>query len=86
MMPQGTVVVRMGGLLRLDRLLEAGQHRGKALLLVEPMGKEMHADTRQMGRALGQRRASTNQTAQGRLPRAAPLRRFRFHFARNRLR
>src|SRR6266478_9457479 len=42
-MHQGKVVVRMGELMRFDRLLEAGHHRRKALLLVKPMGKEMHA-------------------------------------------
>jgi hypothetical protein len=49
-MHQGKVVVRMRGLLGLYRLLELGHHWAKGMLLVEPMGKQMHAHTRQMGR------------------------------------
>jgi hypothetical protein len=33
----------------LDRLPELGHHRAKGMLLVEPMGKQMHADTRHIG-------------------------------------
>ena len=49
-MQQGKVVVRMRRLIGLYRLLELGHHRAKGSLLVEPMGKQMHAHTRQMGR------------------------------------
>jgi hypothetical protein len=70
-MQQGKVVIRMGWFMRLDRLSEAGHHRRKALLLVKPMGKKMHADVRQMGRDLDHRSARTPRTAQGSLARAA---------------
>ena len=49
MMQQGKVIVRVRLLIGLDRLRELGHHRGKGLLVVEPMGKQMHAHTRHMG-------------------------------------
>jgi hypothetical protein len=49
-MQQGTVVTRMRLLLGLYCLRELGHHRAKGILLVEPMGKQMHTHTRQMGR------------------------------------
>ena len=53
-MQQGKIIVRMCLLMGLDRLRELSHHRVKGLLLVEPMGKHMHADTGQMGRHLNQ--------------------------------
>jgi hypothetical protein len=41
-----------------NRLLETSHDRRKGLLLVEPMGKKMHAHIRQMRRNLDQRTAS----------------------------
>jgi hypothetical protein len=38
--------------MRLYRLGELGHNRAKGLVLIEPMGKQMHADTRQTGRNL----------------------------------
>ena len=52
MRQQGKVVARMRVLMRLYRLRELGHNRAKGLVLVEPMGKQMHADTRQTGRNL----------------------------------
>ena len=52
MMQQGKVVARMHVLMRLYCLGELGHHRAKGLVLVEPMGQQMHADTRQTGRHL----------------------------------
>src|SRR6266705_1026073 len=49
-MQQGQVVVWMRELIGLDRLLELSHHWTKGLLLVEPMGKQMHAHKREMGR------------------------------------
>jgi hypothetical protein len=49
MMQQRKVIVRMRLLMRLYRLGELGHNRAKGLVLVEPMGKQMHADTRQTG-------------------------------------
>ena len=49
-MQQGKVIARMRLLLGMDRLRELSHHRVKGMLLVEPMGKQMHADTRQTGR------------------------------------
>jgi hypothetical protein len=43
-MQQGKVVTRMRRLLGLYRLCELRHHRVKGMLLVEPMGKYMHAD------------------------------------------
>ena len=71
MRQQGKVVVGMSGLLRRDRLLEAGHHRHKARLWLQPMGQAMHTDTRQRGRALDQRCPRPPQTAQGGVTRAA---------------
>lgn len=71
MMQQGTVVIWMGVLLRLDRLLESGHHRHQAILLVEPMGTEMPPDTRPLGRDLDHRIARAQRAAQGRVARAA---------------
>jgi len=48
----GTVIARMRGLLRLYRLGELGHNRAKGLVVVEPMGKQRHADTRQTGHHL----------------------------------
>ena len=52
MMQQGKVVARMRVLMRLYRLGELGHNRAKGLVVVEPMGTQMHADTRQTGRHL----------------------------------
>lgn len=52
MMHQGKVVARMRVLMRLYRLGELGHNRAKGLVVVEPMGKQMHADKRQTGRNL----------------------------------
>jgi hypothetical protein len=41
--------------MRLYRLGELGHHRAKGLVLVEPMGKQMHADKRQTGHNLDKR-------------------------------
>jgi hypothetical protein len=49
MMQQGKVIARMRLLMRLYRLGELGHNRAKGLVLVEPMGKQMHADKRQTG-------------------------------------
>lgn len=49
MMQQRKVLVRMRVFLRLYRLPELGHNWLKGLVLVEPMGQEMHADTRQTG-------------------------------------
>ena len=45
MMPQGKVIARMRLLIGLYRLRELSHNRVKGMLLVEPMGKHMHADT-----------------------------------------
>jgi hypothetical protein len=58
MMQQGKVVCGMGALIGLNRLLETGHYWLKGLLLGEPMGKKMHAHTRQMRRNLDQCTAS----------------------------
>ena len=42
---QGKVLVRMCRLIGLYRLRELSHNRVKGMLLVEPMGKHMHADT-----------------------------------------
>ena len=44
-MEQGKVIAWMRLLLGLYRLRELSHHRVKGMLLVEPMGKHMHADT-----------------------------------------
>src|SRR5215470_6420651 len=49
-MQQGKVIFRMRLLIGLDRLRQLGHHRAKGIVLVEPMGKQMHPDTRYMGR------------------------------------
>src|SRR5215470_636121 len=49
-MQQRKVVARMRVLMGRYRLPELGHYRAKGLLLVEPMGKQMHAYKRQMGR------------------------------------
>src|SRR5712691_9388140 len=49
MMQQRKILLRMALLIGLDGLLELGHHRREAMVLVEPMRKEMHADTRQTG-------------------------------------
>ena len=46
MMQQGKVVARMRVLMRLYRLEKLSHNRAKGLVLSEPMGKHMHADTR----------------------------------------
>ena len=51
-MQQGKVIARMRLLMRLYRLRELGHNRAKGIVLVEPMGKQMHADKRQMGHNL----------------------------------
>ena len=52
MRQQGNVIARLRLLMRLYRLGELGHHRAKGLVLVEPMGKQMHADKGQTGRNL----------------------------------
>src|SRR6266851_2971166 len=52
MMQQGKVVVRVRVLMGLDRLRELGHHWAKGLLVVEPLGKQMHPHTRQTRRDL----------------------------------
>jgi len=84
MMQQGQVVARMRGLLRRYRLGELGHNRAKGLVLVEPMGTQMHADTRQPGRHLDtmplRRRFFCEPPRRGRpFPRLSP------HAFRNRL-
>ncbi len=44
-MQQGKVIARMRLLIGLYRLRELSHNRVKGMLLVEPMGKHMHADT-----------------------------------------
>ena len=51
-MQQGKVVIGMGALMGLDGLLELDHHWAKDLVLVEPVGKEMHPRKLQMGRGL----------------------------------
>ena len=51
-MSQGKIVARMRVLIGLYGLRELGHNRIKGPLLIEPMGKEMHAHTRQMRRNL----------------------------------
>src|SRR6266404_1081419 len=46
-MQQGKVLVWMPVLIGLYGLLELGHHRLNGVLLVEPMGKQMHTDKRQ---------------------------------------
>src|SRR2546428_13609923 len=48
-MQQGKVIVWMPLLIGLYGLLELGHHRLKGVLLVEPMGKQMHPHKRHMG-------------------------------------
>ena len=52
---QGTVVARMRVRMRRYGLGARGHHRTKGLVLVQPMGKQGHADTRQTGRHLDER-------------------------------
>ena len=52
MMQQSKVIARMRVFLRLYRLGELGHNRAKGRVLVEPMGKQMHADKRQAGHNL----------------------------------
>jgi hypothetical protein len=49
MMLQGKVIARRRVLMRLYRLGELGHNRAKGLVLIEPMGQQMHADKRQTG-------------------------------------
>ena len=46
MMYQSKVIARMRVFMRLYRLGELGHNRAKGLVLVEPLGKQMHADKR----------------------------------------
>ena len=64
-MQQREVIVGLGALMGLDGLSELGHNRAKGIVLIEPMGKEMHANTRQMGCDLDHRSASTHRTDQG---------------------
>ena len=48
-MQQDKVIVWMPVFIGLYGLLELGHHRLKGVLLVEPMGKEMHPHKRHMG-------------------------------------
>ena len=52
MMEQSTVIARMRVCMRLYRLGEPGHHRATGLVLVEPLGNQMHADKRQTGHNL----------------------------------
>ena len=52
MMQQRKVIVRMRVFMCLYRLAELGYNRAKGLVLVEPMGKQVHADKRQTGHNL----------------------------------
>jgi hypothetical protein len=52
MRQQRTVLVRMRVFMRLYRLGELGHNRATGLVLVEPMGTQRHADTRQTGHTL----------------------------------
>ena len=52
MRQQGKVVAWMCVLMRLYRLRELGHNRAKGLVLVEPMGEQMHPNTRQPVRDL----------------------------------
>ena len=47
MMPQSKVIARMRVFIRLYRLCELSHNRAKGLVLVEPLGQQMHADKRQ---------------------------------------
>lgn len=49
MMQQSKGLVRMRVFMHLYRLGELGHNRAKGLVLVEPMGKQMHADKPQTG-------------------------------------
>jgi hypothetical protein len=49
MMQQRKVIVGMGTLMGFNGLSELGHNRAKGLVLVEPMGQEMHAHKRQTG-------------------------------------
>ena len=49
-MQQGKIIARMRLLIGLYRLHELSHYRVKSMLLVEPMGKHMHADPCQTGR------------------------------------
>src|SRR5215471_1404411 len=71
-MPQGTVVTRMRGLIGRDRLRELGHHWAKGLLVVKPPGKQMHPYTRQTGCHVDDLCASGNRPMALNLPRAAP--------------
>ena len=51
-------------------MLEPGYNWPEAIMLVEPMRKEMYANTRQMGRDLGDRGARGTRWAPCRLARA----------------
>jgi len=44
-MQQREVIVGLGALMGLDGLSELGDNRAKGIVLIEPMGKEMHAHT-----------------------------------------
>ena len=52
MMHQGKVIARRRLLMRLYRLGELGHNRAQGLVLVEPLGTQRHADTRQTGHNL----------------------------------
>src|SRR5438132_8339532 len=47
MMQQSKVIARMRLFMRLYRLCELSHNRAKGLVLVEPLGQQMHADKRQ---------------------------------------
>src|SRR6516162_3038710 len=53
-MQQGKVIAHMPLLIGLYRLRELSHNRLKGMLLLEPLGKHMHADTCQTGRNLDQ--------------------------------
>jgi len=60
----------MRALIGLDSLYEPSDNWRKALLVVEPIGKKMHPDTRQMGRERHDFCARGNRPAPSRLARA----------------
>ena len=59
-MQQRKVVVGMRSLMGLDRLLELVYNWAKCPVLIEPMRKEMHANTQQTGRDPHERCAGEN--------------------------
>jgi len=69
-MQQGKVLVGMGTPMGLNGLLELDDDCAKDIVLVEPVGKEMHAHIRQPGRGLDDLRTQGNRPTAWRLARA----------------